>query len=87
MYALIGFLSAALGPLKSAELSSASPILRKGMLLERELSGVAAKLVRGEARSERRERVLGHGKRVGPDGAGDGDPSLPDGVADRVSAG
>jgi hypothetical protein len=39
VYALLGILSAALGPLQPAELSGASPLLKKGVLLERELSG------------------------------------------------
>lgn len=57
VYALLGLLSAALGPLKPLELSAASPALKKGLLLERELTGPMGRYLSGSRESG---YALGH---------------------------
>jgi tetratricopeptide (TPR) repeat protein len=57
VYALLGLLSAALGPLKPVELSAASPALQKGLLMERELAGPLRRYLSGSRESG---YALGH---------------------------
>ncbi|MEO8655451.1 MAG: ATP-binding protein, partial [Ramlibacter sp.] len=51
VYALVGLLSVALGPLQPADLAGASPLLSKGALLDRELSGSLRRYLAGTRRT------------------------------------
>ena len=59
--ALLGLLSAALGPLKPAELSAASPALKKGLLLESELRGQCVVTFRAAERAGTHLVIRGSG--------------------------
>ena len=51
VYALVGLLSVAMGPLRPADLAGASPLLSKGALLDRELSGSLRRYLAGNRRT------------------------------------